>query len=336
MRTTASRNLRTLASIQVLSGIIGCLCIAFLIISILYSFSSQNFIDRLSFQPWPKNIYRKTNANKQKPIIDTISLNNESFICDYVKSNNESDTKSSLSFEKHRLNALRRKYSTFCFSSYRIGSTYVLAYCDFLPIPQKKWVPARRYKESDIVFVIFTAASFYHGRATSIRDTWLSRVTNKYFFSATPYPTLPVTVIKGVGEGYTSNMKKAYIGMQLAYQEHNQTAKFYFLAGCDTFVNIPHILKRLDGFDYTQPLVIGGYPFKHVCYHKKEQTPDVIVYPSGGAGFLLSARMMEMMYPKLTDFFEEDWPIIDVPYNDGKEFFGLFSIHYSFFKYSGC
>jgi hypothetical protein len=37
---------------------------------------------------------------------------NESFICDYVKTVNEHKT-SETSFEKHRSNALRRKYSFF-------------------------------------------------------------------------------------------------------------------------------------------------------------------------------------------------------------------------------
>jgi len=116
-------------------------------------------------------------------------------------------------------------------------------------------------------------------------------------------------------------MKKLYKGMQIAYREHNQTAKFYFLAGCDTFVNVPHLLKRLDSFDYTRPLVIGGYPFGHICYRKKTETLANIQYPSGGAGFFLSARLMDMMYPKIDPFFEEDWPIEQKPYSDGKTLF---------------
>ncbi len=151
----------------------------------------------------------------------------------------------------------------------------------------------------------------------------MSRVTHKYFFSSTPYSPLPVTVIEGAGENYLSNMKKVSKGMQLAYKEHNQTAKFYYLAGCDTFINIPHILKRLENFDYQKPYVIGGYPFTHQCFKNKNVTLARISYPSGGAGFFLSAGMMEMMYPKIEPFFENDWPIEGAPYNDGKKFFYL-------------
>lgn len=194
---------------------------------------------------------------------------------------------------------------------------FYLAYCNILPTPRNKWISARRYVESDIVFIIYTGASFYQSRATAIRDTWLSRVTHKYFFSSTPYQWLPVTVIEGAGENYVSNMKKIYEGMQIAYREHNQTAKFYFLAGCDTFINVPHLLKRLDNFDYKKPYTIGGHPFGHTCYRKKNQTSGSVSYPSGGAGFFLSAGMMAMMYPQLNPFFQNDWPIEKVPYSDG-------------------
>ncbi|CAF3344027.1 unnamed protein product [Rotaria sp. Silwood1] len=195
-------------------------------------------------------------------------------------------------------------------------SIYFLAYCDIVPTPRNKWTPSKRYVEHDIVFIIYTGAPFYQTRALATRDTWLSRVTHKYFFSSTPYPSLPITVIQGAGENYMSNMKKLYEGMKIAYQEHNQTAKFYFLAGCDTFVNVPHLLKRLDEYNHTKALVIGGHPFGHTCYKKKNQTISGVTYPSGGAGFFLSAALMEMMYPKIDLFFQDDWPNENVPYSD--------------------
>ncbi|CAF2996249.1 unnamed protein product [Rotaria sp. Silwood2] len=160
---------------------------------------------------------------------------------------------------------------------------YFLAYCDIVPTPRNKWISAKRYVESDIVFIIYTGAPFYQTRALATRDTWLSRVTHKYFFSSTPYPSLPVTVIE---------------------------------AGCDTFVNVPHLLKRLDEFNHTKALVIGGHPFNYPCFRKKTQTIEGVQYPSGGAGFFLSATLMEMMYPKIEQFFQDEWPTEKSPYND--------------------
>jgi len=168
------------------------------------------------------------------------------------------------------------------------------------------------------VFIIYTGAGFYQTRATATRDTWLSRVTHKYFFSSTPYSSLPVTVIEGAGEDYNSNMKKLYKGMQIAYEQHNQTGKFYFIAGCDTFVNVPHLLKRLDNFDYTSSHLIGGHPFTYPCYRKKNQTIEGVSYPSGGAGFFVSAGLMKAMYSQIESFFVNDWPTEKAPYSDGK------------------
>lgn len=168
------------------------------------------------------------------------------------------------------------------------------------------------------MFIIYTGAGFYQTRATAIRDTWLSRVTHKYFFSSTPYSSLPITVIEGAGEDYNSNMKKLYKGMQLAYEQHNQTGKFYFIAGCDTFVNVPHLLKRLDYFDYTESHLIGGHPFGYSCYRKKTEIVEGVDYPSGGAGLFVSAGLMKTMYSQIESFFVNDWPIEKAPYSDGK------------------
>ena len=130
-----------------------------------------------------------------------------------------------------------------------------------------------------------------------------------------------MTVIEGAGEDYKSNMKKLYKGMEIAYREHNQSAKFYFLAGCDTFINVPHLLKRLESFDYRRPYIIGGHFFYYTCYKNKNETLPGIWYPSGGAGFFISAGLMEMMYPKLEPFFQNDWPDNEAPYSDGNILF---------------
>lgn len=107
--------------------------------------------------------------------------------------------------------------------------------------------------------------------------------------------------------------------MQIAYKKHNETAKFYFLAGCDTFVNVPHLLKRLENFDYQKALIIGGYAYTHKCYIKRNETDYKISYPSGGAGFFLSAEMMRLFQPKLNSYFENEWPLIEQKaYTDGK------------------
>ncbi|CAF1459982.1 unnamed protein product [Rotaria sordida] len=269
--STIGFNYRSLLSVQILSFSIGFFCITYLILS--------NF--------------SQVSVEKRQDINHVVRSESKSFICDRMRKNDGTrEINVSSELDDHLLNILR-------------------PYCDVVPIPRKNWIPAKRYIESDIVFIIYTGAYFYHSRATAVRDTWLSRVTHKYFFSQTPYPSLPVTVIENAGETYLSNIKKIYSGMQIAYQNHSRTAKFYFLAECDTFVNVPHLLKRLESFDYKQPVIIGGFPNKHTCYIKRNVTNYISSYLSGGAGFFLSARMMKLMIPKLNSYFEDDWPVTE-------------------------
>ena len=189
-------------------------------------------------------------------------------------------------------------------------SSILRSYCDKVPIPRNGWKRAQNYNESDIAFLIFTAAIFYNTRATATRDTWLSRVTNKYFLSATPYPWLPLTIIKGAGENRLSNMKKIFYGLQIIYIQQQSVSEphmWYYLAGCDTFVNVPHMLKRLDAYDYTKPFLIGGHSGSAVCPDGKD-TKTPISYPSGGAGFFISSKLLELMMPHLSNYVENIWP----------------------------
>ncbi|CAF1093872.1 unnamed protein product [Rotaria sp. Silwood1] len=184
-------------------------------------------------------------------------------------------------------------------------------YCNIVPIPRRTWFNAQTYTEDEIAFVIFTSSKFFHTRATATRDTWLSRVTNYYFLSATPYPYLPVTVIPGAGEDKSSNMKKLFYGLQIIYQQQmnlsiNQRQKWFYIAGCDTFIIPHHLLKRLDGVDYRKPILLGGHTGEHTCPGKNNRTFPV-EFPSGGAGFFFSMKLLEMMQPHLTNYVEKVW-----------------------------
>ncbi len=220
----------------------------------------------------------------------------ESFICDKTtidRFSSSSTTPTHDSFDIYRKSALQK-------------------YCDMVPIPRSGWTSAKTYNEKDIAFVIFTAASFFHTRATATRDTWLSRVTNYYFLSATPYPYLPITVVPNAGEDRLSNMKKLFYGLQMIYQQQmnlsvSDRQKWFYIAGCDTFILPHHLLKRLDGLDYTKPIFLGGHPGHHPCLGEIKPK-KTIEFPSGGAGFFFSMKLLEILQPHLTNYVENVWP----------------------------
>ena len=185
-------------------------------------------------------------------------------------------------------------------------------YCQIVPIPQHRWVRAKNYTERDVAFVLYTAAAFFHTRGTAARDTWLSRVTNYYFLSATPYPYLPVTVVPGAGEDKLSNMKKLFYGLQIIYRQQmalpvDNRQKWFYIAGCDTFILPHHLIKRLDGLDYQKPTLVGGHWGVHPC-PGPNGTQYLAEFPSGGAGFFYSMTLLELVQPHLTNYVENVWP----------------------------
>jgi hypothetical protein len=215
-----------------------------------------------------------------------------SFICD-TASIPRFASDSDYSFEAHRKRVL-------------------LKYCDILPIPRRNWIRAKTYAERDIAFAIFTGLSHYQNRATAVRDTWISRTNKYYFISATPYSYLPVTVVNGTGEDKVSNTKKHFYGLKTIYQQQmsldpKDRQKWFYIAGCDTFIVVPHLLKRLDGLDYTQPMLVGSYIGREYCPGKKNTTYS-IPFPSGGAGFFFSFTLLEIMQPHLSHYVENVWP----------------------------
>jgi len=220
----------------------------------------------------------------------------ESFICDNTDVNRfpvSSTTPTDDSFDVYRKKSLTQ-------------------YCNIVPIPRSNWSKTHEYTEQEVAFVIFTASKFFHTRATATRDTWLSRVSNYYFLSATPYSYLPVTVVPGAGEDKLSNMKKLFYGLQIIYQQQmnlsiTQRQKWFYIAGCDTFILPHHLLKRLEGLDYTKPIRVGGHSGRCDC-PGPNNTRVKGEFPSGGAGFFFSMKLLEMLQPHLTNYVENVWP----------------------------
>lgn len=269
------------------------LCVTFLLSFILATLSLifiQNWL--LKFKPDVKAI----SSVFQQPRRLLSARNNTSYLCDYRRTD--------------RLVSSTSLPPNASFNYYR---TQVLAqYCDIVPIPRNNWTKSISYAESDIVFVIFTGARFYHTRATAVRDTWLARVTNYYFLSGTSYPYLPVTVIENTGEDKISNMKKLFYGLDRIYRDQMQLTidrrqKWFYIIGCDTFVLSHHLVKRLDNLDHQQATLLGGHWGRHICFGPNGTTGHVD-FPSGGAGFFLSMKLLEMMQPHLIHFVENVWP----------------------------
>ncbi|CAF3399018.1 unnamed protein product [Rotaria sp. Silwood2] len=185
-------------------------------------------------------------------------------------------------------------------------------YCSKIPNPTSGWQKAKRYQENDVAFIVYTGASLYKTRATIVRETWVSRVTNYYFLSSKPYPSLPITIIENTGEDYQSNTKKIFYGLELIYRQQqkidpSKRHKWYFLVGCDTYVNVPHLLKQLEPYNFTQPYFIGGSIGQGICYHQNGTTYESL-FVGGNTAHIFSAALVEALYPHLSIYVQSIWP----------------------------
>lgn len=185
-------------------------------------------------------------------------------------------------------------------------------YCSKVPYPTNGWHRAQRYQESDIAFIIYTGAPFYTNRAKAVRETWVSRVTYYYFLGSIAYESLPVTVVENTGEDYQSNTKKIFHGLQQIYENQKhlpvpERHKWYFLCGCDTYVNVPHLLKRLEFYDYKEPYFIGGSVGDNLCFHKNGSSYKT-VFVGGNSAHVYSAKLVDALHPLLSTYVENIWP----------------------------
>ncbi len=51
--------------------------------------------------------------------------------------------------------------------------------------------------------------------------------------------------------------------------------KWYYLAGWDTFLNVSHVLKRLDSYDYIKPFLIDGHHGVAVCLDRNGKKDEI-------------------------------------------------------------
>ncbi|CAF4257759.1 unnamed protein product, partial [Rotaria sordida] len=149
--STIGFNYRSLLSVQILFFSIGFLCITYLILSNFSQVSVESIISRTQTQSVLINNTDRIVLNFERQDINhVVRSEHKSFICDRMRKNDGTrEINVSSELDDHLLNILR-------------------PYCDVVPIPRKNWIPAKRYIESDIVFIIYTGAYLYHSRATAV------------------------------------------------------------------------------------------------------------------------------------------------------------------------
>ena len=138
-------------------------------------------------------------------------------------------------------------------------------WCDKLFNNVQPWVRPK-ITTDDVVVGIYTGESLFYSRAVTTRDTWLLNFKHHYIFSAKSEPRLPVIGLMDlpkykrlVRNIESQNAQWAQlIGLKEMY-ERKPNEKWYYIVGCDNFVNADNILRRLDKFDHTKDLILAQF-----------------------------------------------------------------------------
>lgn len=155
-----------------------------------------------------------------------------------------------------------------------------------------------------IRFVTITCEKYHDTRVKKIRETW-GKSQDVLFLSDSNIGTDII--------GY-EHLAKGYENIWLKYSEffksyNDLSYDWYFFTDDDTFVNLKNIEILLKNYDTNSPICVGhvgelnpdgtdmdgnqtGFPL-HTIHGNGTQLP--IIYVSGGAGFILSKKSMELI-----------------------------------------
>ncbi len=153
----------------------------------------------------------------------------------------------------------------------------------------------------------------YKSELLKIKSTWgidaaLNNIKVLYMLGEekTDLDTDEFIYLKNVKNDYLSASYKQNLGLKYIYENYN--ADFVFCCGSDTFVNIKNLILLLKNYNHSEALYIGGHG------DVRKINNENIYFHSGGPGFILSRKSMEILYPYFEDMINE-WHKICNLYN---------------------
>ena len=154
----------------------------------------------------------------------------------------------------------------------------------------------------DVVLCVFGCPTIekYKNQVLKINETWgkiadsIPNIKLLFFFGEEEDSDLidekKYIYLKGVKNDYLSASYKQNLGLQYIYD--NYDAKFIFVCGTDTYINIYKLLDYTNSLNENDKLFIGGHGDYRVI-------DDRNYYFHAGAGFLLSKDCLKYLYKNL-------------------------------------
>lgn len=157
-----------------------------------------------------------------------------------------------------------------------------------------------------LIVNVFACATIkkYKDQIMKINETWGKRAEEKgvkvLFFLGEEETDLigeKYIYLKGVANDPFSASHKQNLGLKYIYE--NYEPEFVFICGSDTYINIDKLLVYLDTLDSSKGLYIGGHGWdRQIGY----QT----IYFHSGAGFIITNKILQYLYPLLENL-QSEW-----------------------------
>jgi len=125
-------------------------------------------------------------------------------------------------------------------------------FCDKVQYNLDPWVEPK-LSPDDFVIGIYTGERIFYSRSSVVVDTWLHRFKHHYLYAALGEPSIPVQGLErySLKPEYSDNFATSYFqirGLKDIYLK-NPSAKWYYIVGCDTFLNSDYMMRALESFD---------------------------------------------------------------------------------------
>lgn len=170
-------------------------------------------------------------------------------------------------------------------------SSNLRSYCLKLPVPLNGWTHATRYEETDIAFLISISHS---GFLKAMHETWLARVTHKYILNETSSTWL----LANQTTKRLSSIEILLHSLKIIFNQDKQSHKSYkwfYFGGDRTYINIDHLLKRLEDYDHTRPLFLGNPSSRQTTCKNRQGRKHSVNYSSINTGVILSSKLVQLM-----------------------------------------
>lgn len=184
-----------------------------------------------------------------------------------------------------------------------------------------------------LVICVFACATIpkYKDQLLKVCDTW-KRTANKrgvkvYFFLGEE-PTGLVgdeyIHLEGVANDYISASLKQYLGIKYIV-EKEPDFDFIHVCGTDTYIFIDNMINLIEKYNSKDNIAIGGHGDFYTINNEK------VYFLSGASGFLLSRECCNLLYPNLSELFEEWVYLYSIQKNPPSNFMGACDVGISYF-----